>query len=81
MYTFDYLEDIRKLETFLYDCPEKTEHSFESERDEFHHFQGRCGRDLSEKIRRKRKELLSNDAVKNIIVDFEDDSEIIIRNG
>ena len=81
MYTFDYLEDIRKLEALLYDSPARAEHSFESDRGEFHHFQGRSDRVVLEKIQRKRKELLSDDTAEDIIISFNENFEMIIGNG
>jgi hypothetical protein len=79
MYSFDYLNDIRKLEAFLYDGPEHVEQTFG--RDEFGQnllFKKRSSNSW-DKIQQMSDELFESTSDR-ISVDFTDDLEIIVSN-
>ncbi|MCD7931318.1 MAG: hypothetical protein LUH15_08095 [Tannerellaceae bacterium] len=79
MYTFDSLEDIRELELFVYEGPEKVDHNFQRE-DFLNVLQvKRRNPDILENIRRKRMSRFSDPDSIKVIVEYDEDLDLVIR--
>jgi len=76
MYSIDSLDQIREFEAFLFEGPEKTEHSFDLEG--FHNTVQSKKRDpsLQEQIRKERENLPISE---NLRISFNEMKELIVK--